>query len=70
MKTVNWIFLVEFEETLFPGLTTLQMLREIPGTMEENRIQPEKFEDRIVFMAMYNDIGWGTAEKSSKFFGR
>ena len=24
--------------------------------------EPEKFEDRIIFMSMYNDIGWGKAE--------
>ena len=44
---------VEFERTNFPGLTTLQLLREIQNTLEENRNQPEKFEGRIIFMSMY-----------------
>ena len=30
-------------------------------TMEENRVQPEKFEDRIIFMSMYNYIDWEEA---------
>ena len=27
--------------------------------MEENRIQLEQFEDRSIFLSMYNDIDWG-----------
>ena len=50
---------VELEWENFPGHTTLQLLREIQTTMEENRIQPEQFEDRILFMPMYNDIDRG-----------
>ena len=42
----------------FPGHTTLELLREIQRTMAENRIQPEQFEGRIIFMSMYNDIDW------------
>ena len=53
---------VEFEWTIFPRLTTPQLLREIQKTMEENMIQPEKFEDRIIFMSMYKNIVWTTAE--------
>ena len=44
-----------FEWTLFPGHTTLQLLREILRMMTENRTQPEQFEDRIICMSMYND---------------
>ena len=29
--------------------------------MEENMIQLEQFEDRIIFMSMKNDIDWGQA---------
>ena len=36
---------VEFEWNIFP-------------TMEVNRIQSEQFEDRIIFMSMYNGIDW------------
>ena len=45
----------------FPRDTTLQSLQEIRTTMEENRIQPELFEDRIIFMSTCNDIDWGKA---------
>ena len=51
---------VEFEWKIFPGHTTLQLRREIQMTMEENRIQPQKFEDRIIFMLMNNNIDWNT----------
>ena len=30
--------------------------------MEESTILHEKFEDRIIFMSMYNDIDWRKAE--------
>ena len=53
---------LEFEWNILPGQATLQLLRKIQTTMEENRIQPEKFEDRIIFMSMYNDIDWRKAE--------
>ena len=47
---------------IIAGHTTLQLLREIQTTMEENKIQPEQFEDRIIFMSMYNDIVLGKEE--------
>ena len=53
---------VEFGWTLSPGHQTLQLLREIPRTMTENRIQPEQFGDRAIFMSMYFDIDWTNAE--------
>ena len=53
---------VEFGWTLSPGHKTLQLLREIPRTMTENRIQPEQFGDRAIFMSMYFDIDWTNAE--------
>ena len=53
---------VEFGWTLSPGHKTLQLLREIPRTMAENRIQPEQFGDRAIFMWMYIDIDWTNAE--------
>ena len=48
----------ELEWEMFAGHATLQLLREIQMTMEVNRIQPEQFEDRIIFMSMCNDIDW------------
>ena len=55
-NTVCWDYPVDF--------TTLQLLREIPKTMEENRVQLEQFEDRIIFMPMHNDIDWRNAENT------
>ena len=46
---------VELECSLFPGHTTLQLLREIQTTIAEKL---EQFKDRIIFMSMYSDIDW------------
>ena len=43
---------VEMSGQNLPGHTTLQLLREIQKIMEENRIQREQFEDRIIFTSM------------------
>ena len=51
---------VEFEWNTFAGHTTLDLLHEIQRMMAENRIKLEEFEDRIIFMSMYNDIDWTT----------
>ena len=55
---VNWTVLLEDESCsrgkLLPR--TQQLLQETRRTMEENKTMPEKFEDRIVFMSMFNDI--------------
>ena len=48
-----------FEWEIFPRHTTTQLLHEIQKLMEkELRIQPLKFEERIIFMSMHNDIDW------------
>ena len=65
LNIVNWIVLMEnrlCSSGKFPGHKTLHWLRTIQRTMEENRILPEKFADRIIFMSMYNDIGWRKGE--------
>ena len=49
----------------FLGHPTLHLLREIQRTMED-KIQLEKFEDRIIFVPMYNDIDWGQAGNEEK----
>ena len=36
----------------FPGFSTLSILQEIQKDLEEKNIQPENFEDRIIFMSM------------------
>ena len=49
---------VESEWNMFPGRTTLKLLREIQKKMTENKIQPEEFRDRFIFMSMHNEIDW------------
>ena len=49
---------VEFEWNNFPGLISLQILRKIQNDLQEQNIEPEKFEDRIISMSMFNDIEW------------
>ena len=50
---------MEFVWKMFPGFTTL-------GILEEIQCEPEQFNDRIIFMSMYNDMVWrekGNTEK-------
>ena len=47
---------VEFEWTISQDAQHSSCF--VQRTMTENRIQPEQFEDRIIFMSMYNDIDW------------
>ena len=49
----------EFEWKIFPGFTTLGLLEETQKFMEDLQCEPEQFNDRIMFMSMYNDIAWG-----------
>ena len=46
-----------FDWKIFPGRTTTQLLQEIQNLMvNELRIEPQNFEDCIMFISMYNDI--------------
>ena len=48
-----------FEWKIFPGHTAAQLLQEVQILMEDElKIHPQNFEDRIMFMSMYNDIDW------------
>ena len=56
----------EFEWNIFPGLTSLKILQKIQDDLPDQNIEPEKFEDRIIFMSTFNDIDWtenGNSEK-------
>ena len=46
----------EFEWNIFPGHTTMGLLRESQTKITTRGIRPEEFEDRIIFMSMYNDM--------------
>ena len=48
----------EFEWMVFPGFTTLQILIEIQKFMNTLGCEPERFQGRIIFKSMYNDIVW------------
>ena len=49
---------VEFEWSVFPGH------KEIQRKKAENRVKLEEFNDRIIFMSMYNDIDWSKREEN------
>ena len=54
----------DFEWEIFPGITTLSLLEKIQSLMRDLQCEPEHFNDRIMFMSMYNDIAW--QEKGNK----
>ena len=64
-KNVNRIdgMPTELEWRIFPGITTLGLL-EIQSLMRDLQCELEHFNDRIIFMSMYNDIAW--QEKGNK----
>ena len=53
---------MEFEWNIFPGFTTLQLVREVQEFLSKMSIQPEDFTGRIIFMSMFNDISWGSKD--------
>ena len=50
----------------FPGLTSLEILQKIQKDVEDGNIEPEKFEDRIIFMSTFNDIAWTQRRNSEQ----
>ena len=42
----------------FPRLTSLQILQKIQNDLHDRKIEPEEFEDEIIFMTMFNIIEW------------
>ena len=43
---------------IFPGFTTIEIVGEIQKDLNAQRINPEQFEVRILFMSMLNGIAW------------
>ena len=41
---------------MFPGLASLEILQKIQRHLQDQNIEPEDFEGRIIFMSMFNDI--------------
>ena len=48
---------MEFGWNIFPGFSTLELVREAQKFMS-NMGEPEQFQGRIIFMSMFNDIIW------------
>ena len=48
----------EFEWKKFPGIITFGLLEKIQDLMRDLQCEPEHFNDRIIFMSMYNDTAW------------
>ena len=59
---------IEFEWNVFPGLTSLEDLRKMQKDLQEQNIEPDNFEDRIIFMSMFNDTDWTRRENSEQCF--
>ena len=49
---------MEFEWNIFPGLTSLEILLKIQEDLHDRSTELENYEDRIIFMSMFNDIEW------------
>ena len=57
---------MEFEWNIFPGFTTLQLVREVQEFLSKLSVQPEDFTGRIVFMSMFNDISWRSKDNEKE----
>ena len=57
-------------ECIFPGLTSLELLRKIQENVQHRNIDPEKFEDRLNFMSMFNDIDWNKRKYEGECISR
>ena len=49
---------IALEWEIVPGFSTFSILQEIQKDLEGKNMQPENFEDQIIFMSMFNDILW------------
>ena len=49
---------IEFEWNIFVGLASLEILQKIQEDLQDRNLEPEDFEDQIIFMSMFNDIEW------------
>ena len=47
---------IEFEWHLFPGFTSIEILRQIQKDLRTRKINPDQFEGRLTLMSMFNDI--------------
>ena len=54
------------EWNMFPGFTTLQLVREVQELLSKMSIQPKDFAGRIIFMSMFKDISWGSKDNEQE----
>ena len=47
---------LEFEWNIFPGFTTLPLVREVQELLSKLKVQPEDFTGRIIFTSMFNMV--------------
>ena len=52
----------------FSRITTLGLLEKIQSLMRDLQCEPEHFNDRTIFMPMYNDIAWQEKGKQRKMW--
>ena len=57
----------KFKWKMFPGLTSLEILQEIQKDVKDHNIEPEDFEDQIIFVSMFNDLGGGEEIQKNVF---
>ena len=57
---------MEFEWNIFPGFTTLQLVREVHELLSRLSVQPEEFTGRIIFMSMFTDISWRSQDNEQE----
>ena len=56
---------MEFEWNIFPGFTTLQLVREVQKFMSKMS-EPEQFQGRIIVMSMFSDIIWRSKDNETE----
>ena len=49
-------------------LLSSEILQKIPKDLKDQNIEPEKFQDRIIFMSIFNDIDWTNRGNSEKMY--
>ena len=54
---------MEFEWNIFPGFTTLQLVREVQEFLSRLSVEPEDFTGRIIFMSMFS---WGSTDNEQE----
>ena len=57
---------MEFEWNIFPGFTKLQLCNKVQELLLRLSVTAEKFNGRIIFMSMFNDISRGSKDNEQE----